>query len=60
MACELRPLKRCDGSARFNFERTSVMAGVHGPMEAKSAQKQSEESVLVINFSAADVSALPA
>jgi hypothetical protein len=55
MACELRPLKRCDGSARFNFERTSVMAGIHGPMEAKTAQKLSEESILIVNHASGEV-----
>jgi hypothetical protein len=28
--CELRPLNRADGSARFNLSRTSVLAGVFG------------------------------
>ena len=28
--CELRPLNQADGSARFNFSRSSVLAGVHG------------------------------
>jgi hypothetical protein len=28
--CELRPMNRADGSARFNLSRTSVLAGVFG------------------------------
>eukprot|EP00802_Teleaulax_amphioxeia_P022245 Tamp_22671.p1 GENE.Tamp_22671~~Tamp_22671.p1 ORF type:complete len:240 (+),score=30.47 Tamp_22671:64-720(+) len=56
MECELRPLNRADGSARFNFSRTSVLAGVFGPREGKASQKASQigtdESVLVVNFGA--------
>mmetsp|Transcript_26032 Transcript_26032/g.65712 ORF Transcript_26032/g.65712 Transcript_26032/m.65712 type:complete len:230 (-) Transcript_26032:31-720(-) len=54
MGCELRPLTRCDGSARFNLNTTSAMAGVFGPREAKSNVKQSDESVVLVSFNAAD------
>jgi len=54
MGCELRPLTRCDGSASFNLNTTSALAGVYGPREAKSNVKQSDESVVMVSFNAAD------
>jgi ribonuclease PH len=54
LGCELRPLARCDGSARFNLNKTSCMAGVFGPTEAKASVKESDESIVVVNFNAAN------
>jgi hypothetical protein len=50
--CELRSLNNADGSARFNFGRSSVLTGVHGPREGKASQKDSSESIVVVNFGA--------
>jgi exosome complex component RRP46 len=38
------------GSSRFNFDKTSVYVGVFGPTEAKSYQRLSDESILVVNY----------
>jgi ribonuclease PH len=38
------------GSARFNFDKTCVYAGIFGPTEAKANQRLSDESILVVNF----------
>jgi ribonuclease PH len=54
LGCELRPLARCDGSARFNLNKTSCLAGVFGPTEAKASVKESDESIVVVNFNAAN------
>eukprot|EP00930_Biecheleria_cincta_P083046 TRINITY_DN7268_c0_g1_i3.p1 TRINITY_DN7268_c0_g1~~TRINITY_DN7268_c0_g1_i3.p1 ORF type:complete len:234 (+),score=35.43 TRINITY_DN7268_c0_g1_i3:72-773(+) len=37
---ELRPLLRADGSARFKFGSTTVIAGVFGPREPKSRARE--------------------
>lgn len=50
--CELRSLNNADGSARFNFGRSSVLTGVYGPREGKASQKDSGESIVVVNFGA--------
>ena len=46
--CELRPLNQADGSARFNFSRTSVLAGIHG--RAPSLTPRSSSFLLSLSF----------
>ena len=52
MVCELGPLNRADGSARFNFSRSSVLAGVFGPREDRASGQDSAESNVVMHFGA--------
>jgi len=54
MECELRPLNHADGSARFVFKGTAVLAGVFGPREGRAAIKASDESVITVNWNRGD------
>ena len=38
--CSMGELSRCDGSAKVEMGKTIVMAGIHGPNEARGVHQQ--------------------
>ena len=38
--CSIGELTRCDGSAKVEMGKTIVVAGIHGPNEARGSQQQ--------------------
>ncbi|KAJ3326948.1 hypothetical protein HDU76_012485 [Blyttiomyces sp. JEL0837] len=50
MAISLSPLHRADGSARFSFDKSSVLAAVFGPKEAKIKEEQMDRAFIDVKM----------